>query len=138
MNISKEQISDTVIGIVSKSLACDAKDLSPETRLITDLGMDSLDFVDVIFTLEKEFNTKVRDGELNKLIRPDKAETATMSLPLNEDEIVKLESIIPALRQAVEQGPVLRQNLFQYITIETLVQLVSRKLSEEGIKLLYG
>jgi acyl carrier protein len=130
MNISKEQISDTVIGIVSKSLACDAKDLSPETRLITDLGMDSLDFVDVIFTLEKEFNTKVRDGELNKLIRPDKAETAKMSLALNEDEIVKLESIIPALRQAVEQGPVLRQNLFQYITIETLVQLVTRKLSE--------
>ncbi len=127
MNKTEQHIRQTIIDIVSKSLACDADDIADNTRLIADLGMDSLDFVDIIFTCEKVFKAKIRDGELNKLIRPDKAEVANMDTHLSEVEINNLESIIPALRRASEQGPVLRQNIFEFITIETLVRLVTRK-----------
>lgn len=130
MDIS-EQVRKKVIDIVSRSLACDAGDISDDSRLIKDLGMDSLDFVDVIFTLEKDFEVKVRDGELNKLLRPDKAEAARMPEHLSEDEITHLATLIPALVQAAKEGPVLRQDLFDYITIETLVRMVAGKLARK-------
>ncbi|MBU0728938.1 MAG: acyl carrier protein [Proteobacteria bacterium] len=131
MGISEQEIRKTIIDVVCRSLACDPEDIHSDSRLIIDLGMDSLDFVDVIFTLEKVFKAKVRDSELNKLLRPDKTAIAKMPAQLTDDEIRNLQHLIPALQKAAENGPVLRQNMFDYITIETLVRMVTAKLANQ-------
>lgn len=41
--------------------------ISPEMRLMADIGFDSLDIVDLIFDLENEFETEIEDEELEKI-----------------------------------------------------------------------
>lgn len=50
---------------LSKLIECemdiDAKTITPATRIIEDLGADSLDAVELIMTLEDEFNVTIND-----------------------------------------------------------------------------
>ena len=41
--------------------------ISPEMRLMADIGFDSLDIVDLIFDLENEFEIEIEDEELEKI-----------------------------------------------------------------------
>ncbi len=129
MKPTEKEIQDTIKTIVANSLAIERDDISDKSRLIADLGMDSLDFVDILFSLEQSFKTKVRDSELNKLLRPDKAAVAKMPEFLSDDEIVQLKPLLPALEHASKNGPISRQEVFNYITIETLTNMVNKKLN---------
>jgi acyl carrier protein len=41
--------------------------LGPESHLINDLGIESLDFVDIVVTIEKEFGFKVKREEITEV-----------------------------------------------------------------------
>lgn len=41
--------------------------LDPGAHLIDDLGIESLDFVDIVVTIEKEFGFKVKREEITKV-----------------------------------------------------------------------
>jgi len=41
--------------------------LGPEAHLIDDLGIESLDFVDIVVTIEKEFGFKVKREEITNV-----------------------------------------------------------------------
>lgn len=131
MQLTDQQIYDTVISTVANSLALDKDEIKEQSRLIADLGMDSLDFVDIIFTLEQSFGTKVRDSELNKLLRPDKAKLAQMPEYLTEEEIDQFLPLLPQLSQSLGDAPIKRQNIFEFITVETLVIMVKKKISAQ-------
>ena len=58
---------DRVKEIIAKELEVDAKQLSPETKFIEDLGADSLDIVELVMALEEEFGLDIPDEEADKL-----------------------------------------------------------------------
>ena len=41
--------------------------LAPDAHLIDDLGIESLDFVDIVVTIEKEFGFKVKREEITEV-----------------------------------------------------------------------
>ena len=41
--------------------------LTPDAHLIDDLGIESLDFVDIVVTIEKEFGFKVKREEITEV-----------------------------------------------------------------------
>lgn len=41
--------------------------LAPDAHLIDDLGIESLDFVDIVVTIEKEFGFKVKREEITNV-----------------------------------------------------------------------
>lgn len=43
--------------------------LTPESHIFSDLGLDSLDVVDLIVALQREFNVQVRDDERVREVR---------------------------------------------------------------------
>ena len=49
---------------LSGALGVDAQDVRPEASLVRDLGAESIDFIDIIFRLEKAFDIKIPSGEL--------------------------------------------------------------------------
>lgn len=69
-----EIINDSMV----KEFELDADLMKPESHLINDLEMDSLDFVDLVVILQNAFDVKLRDdpnvrkiqtlGDLHKLI----------------------------------------------------------------------
>ena len=46
------------------ALGVDEEDVKPEATLVGDLGAESIDFLDIVFRLEKAFDIKIPRGEL--------------------------------------------------------------------------
>ncbi|WP_298625435.1 acyl carrier protein [uncultured Legionella sp.] len=63
-----------VRAIIADVLVIDEDDVALNSRLITDLGAESIDFLDLVFQLEKEFKIKIPRGQLEKNARGDLAE----------------------------------------------------------------
>jgi acyl carrier protein len=49
---------------LSAALGVDKNDITPEASLVRDLGAESIDFIDIIFRLEKTFDIKIPSGDL--------------------------------------------------------------------------
>lgn len=54
------KVSDTLI----EALNVDEEDIRPTATLQGDLGAESIDFLDIVFRLEREFGIKIPRGEL--------------------------------------------------------------------------
>ena len=72
MNI--ESVYPKVREIIADVLVIDEESISLHSRLIVDLGAESIDFLDLVFQLEKEFGIKIPRGQLEKNARGHLAE----------------------------------------------------------------
>ncbi len=61
---SQDEIYDKVSATLVEALNVDEEDISPEATLQGDLGAESIDFLDIVFRLEREFGIKIPRGEL--------------------------------------------------------------------------
>lgn len=60
----KDEIIKTVKTIISQALKVDESKVTLEASLIKTLGAESIDFLDIVFRLEKAFKIKIPKGEL--------------------------------------------------------------------------
>lgn len=58
-----------VADIIADVLVIDKNDIQPDSSLIKDLGAESIDFLDLIFRLERAFNIKIPRGQIEKEAR---------------------------------------------------------------------
>ena len=63
-----ESVSDRVSEIICDQLGCARDKVTPETHLANDLGVDSLDAVELIMDLEEEFNINIPDADAEKIV----------------------------------------------------------------------
>ena len=61
------EIESKVKAIIVDKLGVDEKDVTMEANFTTDLGADSLDTVELIMELEKEFDVQIPDEEAEKI-----------------------------------------------------------------------
>jgi acyl carrier protein len=68
-----EEIYAKVQETLVDALGVDEEECKPEATLVGDLGAESIDFLDIVFRLEKNFNVKIPRGELfpENLASPD-------------------------------------------------------------------
>lgn len=60
---------DDVKAVVVEQLSVDADSVKLESKIIEDLGADSLDVVELIMALEEKFDIEIPDGDAEKLIK---------------------------------------------------------------------
>src|SRR5436305_326298 len=66
-NITKDEIMGVypkVSEVIADALACDEEKVKPDASLIEDLGAESIDFLDIVFRLERTFKVKIPRGKL--------------------------------------------------------------------------
>ncbi len=63
-----ENIQEKVTEIIVEQLGVTADQVKPESKMIEDLGADSLDAVELVMAVEEEFGIEVPDEEAEKLI----------------------------------------------------------------------
>ena len=61
------EISQKVVEIIKDRLNQDVKNITPEASFANDLGADSLDTVELIMELEKEFDVQIPDDQAEKI-----------------------------------------------------------------------
>ena len=54
-------VFEKVAAIIAKELNAEVSQITMETRLVEDLGADSLDAVEIMFALEEEFGLEIDD-----------------------------------------------------------------------------
>jgi len=62
--LTRDEIGERVAGILVQALGVSRSEIAPETSLAGDLEAESIDFLDIVFRLEKEFGIEVSRGEL--------------------------------------------------------------------------
>jgi acyl carrier protein len=92
MPMSREEVYAKVQGVLVDALGVDVEEVTPKATLREDLGAESIDFLDIVFRLEKAFTTdpakpfKIPRGELF----PDDLQTL-----MNDERYVKDGKITP-------------------------------------------
>ena len=59
---------DKIKEIIAEKLEIDIGQITDEAKFIDDLGADSLDVVELIMTLEDEFEVEITDEEAEKIV----------------------------------------------------------------------
>ncbi len=62
--MAENEIFEKVRETLVEALGVDDDEVNPESTLIGDLGAESIDFLDIVFRLEKAFDIKIPRGEL--------------------------------------------------------------------------
>jgi acyl carrier protein len=66
---------DTVAGIISETCDIPREKIKPESHAINDLGIDSLDFLDIAFAIDKAFGIKMPLEQWTQDVNDGKATT---------------------------------------------------------------
>lgn len=64
MAMSQDEILTKVKDVLVDALGADEDEVTPDATLVSDLGAESIDFLDITFRLEKAFNIKIEQGEM--------------------------------------------------------------------------
>jgi acyl carrier protein len=117
----EERVLAVVKRAVVESLAVPAADVTPEARLVDDLGADSLDFVDIVFMLDRELDIRVRETEFNFLTRLDFSSPEVMTGEhLTPAVVERLSTFLPALAAEADKTKITPRRLFSLITVESI------------------
>jgi acyl carrier protein len=62
--MTQDEIYQKVSSTLVEALNVDEDQINPRATLVGDLGAESIDFLDIVFRLEREFGIKIPRGEL--------------------------------------------------------------------------
>ena len=66
--MERKEIEEKVRNFLIEDLEIDEENIAPEARLKDDLGIDSLDFVDIVVIVEKNFGFKIKLEEMQGVV----------------------------------------------------------------------
>lgn len=125
-----DEVFEKVRASIAESLAVAPSEIALESRLVDDLGADSLDFVDIVFSLERKFGINVRETEFNFLTRLDFSSPEVMRNGYLTREVVeRLGTWLRGVREAKERDQITPRSLFSMITVEAICSVVERRLA---------
>src|SRR3954471_20908174 len=64
MSLSRDEVYNKVKDVLVDALGVDDDEVTPTATLRGDLGAESIDFLDIVFRLEKAFGIKIPRGEM--------------------------------------------------------------------------
>src|SRR6202142_2923589 len=64
MPVQQAEVFEKVRNCLVDALGVDDDEVTPEATMVGDLGAESIDFLDIVFRLEKAFDIKIPRGEL--------------------------------------------------------------------------
>src|SRR5262249_9991996 len=62
--MTRDEIYNKVKAVLVDALGVDDEEVTPDAVIRDDLGAESIDFLDIMFRLEKAFNIKIPKGEM--------------------------------------------------------------------------
>lgn len=65
--MERKEIEEKVKEFLIEDLEIDEEKIAPEALLKEDLGIDSLDFVDIVVIVEKKFGFKIKPEEMTEV-----------------------------------------------------------------------
>ena len=133
MALSRDEIFDKIREVIDEALGADEDEITLDASLTRDLGAESIDFLDIVFRLEKTFSTDARPFKISQ------GELFPENLMENADWVQDGKFTDAGMSMLEERMPHVDFSKFrddrdvnkvaELITIKSLVDFVERKLA---------
>ncbi len=131
--LTQDEILEKTREVLMEALVLDAEEVTPEASLTADLQAESIDFLDIVFRLEKTFSTddkpfKIEPGELfpdNLLENPEWVQEGK----LTDAGMDMLKERMPHVDFSQFDQDRSVDKVAASITVGSLVTFINRKLS---------
>ena len=131
MNV--ESVYPKVREIIADVLVIDEESVSLHSRLITDLGAESIDFLDLVFQLEKEFSIKIPRGQLEKNARGTLTEAEfEKGGVLTAQGLVALKNYLSEVPADAFKAHMKINEIPMLFTVETFCKLIVAAVNEKN------
>ena len=130
MTDTQNNVPDEVRKLVAEALAKDVSAVRAGSILMSELGAESLDFLDIVFKLEHAFGIQITRGEMEKAARGEMGEDEFAPKGvISEQGLERLRELMPEARDRIQPGlrPIQILSLF---SVQTFVRLVETKLAQ--------
>ena len=123
------EVAQRVRELVADALARDVSEVSIDSVLMSDLGAESLDFLDLVFKLEHEFHIQITRGEMERAARGDMGEEEFAPGGfISEAGLERLRQLMPEATARIKPG--LRPGqVLSLFSVQTFVNLVHAKMA---------
>ncbi len=128
------EIEERVRKVIAESLCVELAEVQSTSNLINDLGAESIDFLDIIFRLEKEFDVKIPQREIERQARggiaPEEFELEGILQPKG---LARLKELIPEIDAAGwREGMALRE-LPSLFNVAVFAGIITRKMEDGSL-----
>jgi acyl carrier protein len=127
---TKEEIFENIQTVLVDALGVDEEDVTEDATLVGDLGAESIDFLDIVFRMEKAFEIKIPRGELfpeDVLTNPDYVQDGKVT----EAGIEELKKRMPfANLDKFAENPVV-QDFGNLLTVADMCRFIESKVEVE-------
>ncbi len=124
---SQNEIFEKVRGVLTEALGVDEDEVTTDATLIGDLGAESIDFLDIVFRLEKSFDIKISRGDLfpeDVLASPDYVANGK----LTDTGLAELRKRVPFVNlDDFAKNPSVK-DFATMLTVQDMVRFVETKL----------
>jgi len=124
--MSHDEIFKKVQGVLVDALGVDDDEVTPTARLTTDLHAESIDFLDIVFRIEKAFGFKIGQGELF----PDNINDPKFVTDgvVNAAGLALLKEKMPHVDFTAFSADPKLEKVSEVFTVDSLVKFVAYKL----------
>ncbi len=129
---TKDEVFEKIQEALVEALAVDDDEVTPEATLVGDLGAESIDFLDIVFRLQKSFDIEIPRGELF----PEDVFTDAQFVQdgrVNEAGVAELRKRLPFFGALDEfaKNPVV-QSFASLLTVSDMCGFVESKVEVSG------
>jgi acyl carrier protein len=113
---------------VADAIDCEVEKVKLDSSLIDDLGAESIDFVDIVFRLQRLFKVKIPRGKIIEEARGglSEAEFETVGV-VSEAGVARLRTFLSEVPPDRFKSPLNVADLPRLFTVETFCKLVIRQ-----------
>jgi|SRR6476661_7796013 acyl carrier protein len=118
---------------MADALGCDVEDIKPDVSLIEGLDAESIDFLDMVFRLERAFKIKIPRGKIVENARGDLPESEfEQNGIVTEKGLVQLREYLSEVAADRFKTPMKVADIPRLFTPTTFCKLVVRAQKEAG------
>jgi len=129
-SISRQEIEAVfpkVAQVIADALGCDVEDVKPQVPLIEGLDAESIDFLDLVFRLERSFGVKIPRGKIVEDARGDMSEADFEQQGIvTEAGLARLREFLGEVPADRFKSPMKAADIPRLFTPETFCKVVIR------------
>jgi acyl carrier protein len=128
-----KDVLETINDCLVDSCGVDRQEIELEKTLMDDLGIDSIDLIDLVYTLEKQYSISLEIGEFAKIAARELGD-----VPFENDNVITdgglellKEWIGESQHKNIKRGLTVQEIPFLF-TVQSICILVQKKLAEKS------
>ena len=126
-------MNEKIRAIIADALYVELDEVSSSTGLMKDLGAESIDFLDIVFRLEKEFDIKIPRGEIERQAQgPLSADEFAINGKITEAGLLTLQKSMPEVDADDIQAGLYVRDIPSLFRVATFDRLVAAQLNQRA------